>query len=375
MNINYIEDAIKEFTDKYSSEYYENYFKKCESQFFLNCYIDRGDIDLANSVINKISIHDKQKDVFCDELIKIYKYALLNNVDIIGLKGVFLEIDLYNGLACKRIYNDIDLLIRNKDRKKIADYFISEKNFSIYDDKNFIFPWLFKLFKSNVKRIKNINIDNINHIVLMKKTKGLKAMIELHSNFNVLKLSNFDHDNMIKEKKEIIYNNCTFYTLSDIDNLLFLSHHMIRHLPYVYQESIDPLFVDINKIIDIAIILKKFSFEKKAIIDKCIKYDIVPYVALAFYITNEIFPDDFVFEVYKDLLELAVLDNFSWKKIFLKLIKLNPIEIITGEIDRQLPNLYRTVKFIEKYIGPFEEYTKMRNVKMCLWKIALKTIS
>lgn len=368
LNFN-LENAINIFVQKHQENYYD-YFQKCQSPFLINAYIEHKDYNLAKSVKYRVIMQNIMRKRFSVELEKLYEYAKINNIELIGLKGIFLETDVFIQTGNIRLYNDIDLLVRNKDTRILSEYFIKDGNYVIYDDKHNIIKKL--LNKESVKYIKKINIDKTNHIVLQKKLNDGNIIIELHSNFNILKLSNFDHLELHNNKKLISYSqNVSFYTLNELDHLLYLCHHMVRHLPYVYTDCLGPLFINIDKIIDIAMLLNKYNFDSQLLYDKCVRYSILPYVTLSFYITNEIFPGCIDESIIDKFIQLSKNENFSWKKIFLKLISLSPIEILTGNIERTLPKLKHTINFIEKHIGPFEECTKFRNLKILYWKIML----
>lgn len=370
----FVENSIGRFIDDYKYDY-RDYFKKCISPCFTSLYYDNNDTD-SITYLEKLADSQKQlHHLYYIELKKLFNYAKNNNINIIGFKGIFLEESLYKSSECIRFYDDIDLLICNKDRKKIAEYFKKYTNFKIIDDKASIFKLYYKLFKSNAGNIGKINIDNLNHIVLQEKKQNFYLTLELHSNLNFLNLSKFDHIQIFEDKKQIFINNNLFYTMGEMDHLLFLCHHMIRHLPYVYEECLGPLHIDIKKVIDILLLVKKYNllYCKDELINRCERYDIVPYVALSFYIVNGLFPNTIDTGIMNTLIKVSREKEYSWKYIFDGLITLKPIDILTGKIEKAFPEIVGCVERIEK-LGPFEEYTHFRNIKMFVWKKVLKKL-
>lgn len=368
-------DLKKEFDNFIiNNEYNYDYFKKCESPNLLNLYKQHGDYQLITIIVDRQIKQQELHELFRKELSNLYKYAVKNRLSIVGLKGVFLEDTLYNDSNFYRFYDDLDLLIVSSQKNKLSKYFIDD-NFLIYDDKQMIFKCFFKIFKSNIRNMLKIDIDNINHIVLQKKINDFNLYFELHSNLNILRLSEFNHDELIKNKKLIVLqNNEEFFTLSDVDNLLFLCHHMIRHLPYVYQDCLGTMQINIDKVLDIALLINNNKINFEHILEKSVQYNIVPYVALALYITHGIFPSLIDNVVLKNMIKLSKKQIFSWKKIFMHLIRLEPIEILSGDIGKELPELVHAVEYIESKFGLFEEYTSYRNIKMIIWKIFLKKV-
>ncbi len=364
---NYIEQQIEGFVEKYQDAH-NDYLKMCASPYLLDYYLSRGESDVIKTIKKRVELQNKLRKEFIKELTGLFKYANENNLTLIGIKGIFLEFDLYCYTTFGRLYDDIDLVICNEEREFWAEYFFKHSDFYIHSDKWFRLQKHLKFLRLNAKHIRNIDVDKINHIMLLRRSAELNIMIELHSNLNYLKKSNFNHSDIILNKEKMVIGNVTLDTLSPIDNLMFMCHHMIRHLPYIYKDSIDNLIISIDKIIDVALLLKKYKFDEELIIQKSKVYQITPYVALALYVTNEVFPNSVSETIIYDLIDDSINSDFDWKNIFIKLIDLRPIEIITGKIGRKLPGLINTVNFIEKHIGRFEEFTYFRGIKAYLWR-------
>lgn len=357
---------------QYGEEYY-NYFKQCESQFFIELYKKHNNIELITKINNNICEQQILRTIINNELKKLFDFAAKNNISVVGFKGIFIESDLYSDIKYTRIYDDVDLLVKNDEREVLSNFFKNE-NYVIYDDKQSIISKVLKGYFENPLRMNKINIDKTNHIVMGKIIEDKNLVIELHSNFNALKLSEFNHEELIRNRKALKMNATNFYSLNNIDHLLFVCHHLIRHLPYVYQDSIEPLYISFDKIVDIYLMTQKYDLDKEMILEKSLHYNVVPYLTLALYIVNGIFQNSIESELISELINKSLSSMFSWKNIFVKLINMPAIDIISGNLEDELPELVNAVNFIEKNIGPFREYSAWRNIKLLIWKKALHKV-
>lgn len=367
------------YVDKNKKSYIE-YFCRCRSPLLYNYYAEFQKDDLIASVKREYKYLEQLHNLFLDEIDRIYNFSVDKGIRLVGLKGMFLNDDIYDNPNIFRMYHDIDLFIHNCDTAKLAEYFINAKDYKILDYKAKFFQILFDIFKSDVKRMTKMDISKINHLVLNKFVShnelDYEIIIEIHTNFNILKLSKFDNDLMIDNSVlKTMKDGRQFYVLNELDNLLFLCHHLIRHLPYVYQDCMGPIFINIDKILDIALFLKKHRkiLSDKKILEASIAYEVLPYTGLSLYLINDIFPGILKDEFVQDLLKRTLEQDFSWKKIFIKLLKHKPIDIISGNL-YELPEILNAIDFIEKKLGPFEEFTKNRTKKIIVWHMALKLI-
>lgn len=372
-----LKNQLLEYVKTHENKYY-SYFKNSRSNHLMEFYIQHGERNIAEDIKDHNAYLNKLHSYYKREISELFEFAANRGILIIGLKGAFLESELYESYSYPRSYYDLDLFMQNEDVPLLAEYF-AQKSYSIDGYTAKPLQPLYNLIFGNIRRMKHMNINKINHLELVKAVKepqGLYELsIEIHTNFNILGLSRFPHKDMMKNSRCISLEGKKVRVLSELDGLIFLCHHLIRHLPYVFQNDMGPLSVSLDKLYDLGLYLEKYPrlADSTNVQMYSKRYDVVPYTALAFYLIHDLFPSVIKEKTVQDLIKLSYQQQFPWKKLFKKLMKQCPIEIITGTLT-ELPELVNAVCYIERNLGPFEEYTKARLRKIAIWRRALKSV-
>ena len=144
-----------------------------------------------------------------DRILELVNRMKNAGIDVIIIKGI--DVARYYANPECRVSSDTDLLIKPEDEQK-AIKFLKNEGF-------------------NVK----LRIKTNNHSVGVHPELG---MIELHVTLlpdffkkEVLKKWDFE-DNLFENKVEVLFYKLPYYSLNYTENLMFLTHHMIKHFMF-----------------------------------------------------------------------------------------------------------------------------------------------
>lgn len=303
------------------------------------------------------------------ECIELFNFCRKNDINIVGLKGLFLEKQFWNR---PRFYNDIDVIIHKEDIKKIYSFFSDKGSYSIIDERN-VNP-----FQKSARLLDmlKVNLDKTHHIVLRKKNdelllNGLNFIeVEIHGSFDTFKIVDINDEIMFNDS--ILFND--FRVLDSESQILFLIYHTIQHLPYI-RHNLSRMSIKIDRFIDVALILQNSEINWDKFEKICILHSMSPLCAFYFKMFEEIFPKLVPDFVIKNIELIAENMNFYWKKIYLKLMHMEAIDLIIGnfndfpEIEKPYLKIKNNVlkgRYHNKYILKFS---------MELWKYKLNRIN
>lgn len=319
-----------------------------------------------------LEIQEKQSvlhDLMEDECNRLFDFCKVNEIEIIGLKGVFLEHQYWD---IPRLYNDIDIIIRKDDIPKLYEYFsesgvyklVKKRNINPFDKK----PDLSKMLK--------INLTKNHHIVLWKESKiasesGINHIeIEIHGAFDTFKIVNIDDNKMFEDKTEFK----NFYVLKPESQILFLIYHTIQHLPYI-RHNLREMDIKLDRFVDVAQIIEKETINWEYFYRLCQIHSMYPLCSFYFKLFNSIFPNFIPQETLNKIDRAAEQSDFYWKNIYLRLMTLDPINIIIGDLSEfaEIQNTFNAIKsqiVHGRYSNPY-----ILKFAMELWKFKLKHIN
>lgn len=354
------------------------YILEYKSIYLLNLYKSFGQQEIVCFLEQEREYCSLLDELYSHEIRTLFQFTQQADIKLIGLKGYFIKNRLYDTIM--RPYNDIDLFLDDKDIRRLTDYFVYvNKGYRIYEFKSKFEEVLFDVFLGNVRRMKNIKVDRINHLTLTKKTckeifgKKIILSVELHTNLNSLKLTNFNNKELLNRaqlKEGII----PYYFLEPNDEFIYLCYHCVKHLPYVFSNCINPLWMQLNCLVDIALLAENCAISWDVIIMRSIQYKTIPFVALVVYVLADIYEHIFPCWVVDQCIACALESDFSWKKIFLKLIKISPINVMSGNLE-EIPEVLQAISYIESKYGPFKsDAIQHMKRKVEIWQDALESL-
>ena len=140
-----------------------------------------------------------------NELKKIIKIFNENKIGFLVVKGAYLAINVYKNISLRQM-SDIDILIKEKDKKKIRGIL---KDYKLISDKNY------EIAAQEFQYIKKINDFNL----LIEISWDVKHL-------STKDYSLFENANLIK------YQGFSFKNLKDEDSLIYLIAHLREHHDY-----------------------------------------------------------------------------------------------------------------------------------------------
>lgn len=342
--INSFSPVLKEYYLKYDISTYNKLLKKEEQQQLLHKFMEKECSDLFE---------------FCSK----------NNVNIVGLKGIFIEKQFWSQ---SRFYNDIDVIIKKDDIKKLYDYFSKKGTYRVINKRD-INP--FKK-KPKLSSMINVNLDKTHHIVLWNENNEIVASglnyleIEIHGSFDTFKIVDINDEIMFNDS--ILYNG--FRVLDCESQILFLIYHTIQHLPYI-RYNLSRMSIEIDKFIDVALILLNSKIDWNKFEKMCIIHSMSPLCAFYFKMFDEIFPNIVPEFIIERIREKSINMDFYWKNIYFRLMKMNPLDLILGNFNDfpeieipylKIKNNILQGRYHNKYILKFS---------MELWKYKLNKVN
>lgn len=358
---------IEQFITKYQNRIgFNSYIENCFTTNLSEYYKTHNNTIYYN-VIQKEKQQKELHSLFKIEIDKLFNYAINNDINLLGLKGFFLESQCWEKT---RFYNDIDILLSIDDIEKLKQFFLDEEYQLINNRKYFT-----KKKYIPLNKITNINLIKTHHIVLRKTLPSAYSNhenvieLELHGNINSLKLSNFNNNKLLNEK--LIYKN--YYILSNENQLLYLCYHTIQHLPYI-RHNISNFYVKLDCFVDVANLINKEQINWQQVITNAIEYKIVPICSLFFKMFTEIYYDlipEYVIILFNNL---SNTETFKWKNIYKKLMTIDSYNLICGNFNDFII-LKKEFSKITKVFGDNLENTYVKKIAMEIWKLKLKKIN
>lgn len=344
------EYLYKYFSDKFTMSELLEYNKTRPNMYISSLFNSEMKKDISErehlqKLIN--NLHD-------NELNSLSRYLCDKKINVVGLKGIFLNKYYKNQL---RIFKDVDLLVFSNEFEHLRPYFVSNG----YLENSF----------TRIRKIKkHYSLNDMNHLVLQKKflidKRNVFLIIELHSNLNFLCNTNFNLEFLFSNSQPSSYKNIR--ELSAEDNVVFLAYHAIKHLAFV-SNVIEELSIGIQKFIDVYCIIKNNNVNWLKIICLALYYNATPFLYLFLYIFNDVFANIVPPSILYDLKEFACASNFQWKNVFLKVIKIAPQKLLLGDY-REIKELHSAYVEIKNKYGNFDD-GKNFHQKQHIWKKAL----
>lgn len=346
---------------------FKDYLIKSFSPILKDYYLE-NDSETYERLIDKEKQQQLLHEFMEKECVELFKFCEKNDVNIIGLKGIFLEKQFWKQ---PRFYNDIDVIIHKEDIKKLYDYFLNIGTYKVIKKRN-INP-----FQKNISlsSMLNVNLDKVHHVVLWKESEELLLSginhieIEVHGSFDTFKIVDIDDESMFNDS--VIFDD--FRVLDSESSILFLIYHTVQHLPYI-RHDLSSLYIKIDRFVDVAYIIFNGGIDWSKFEKLSILHSMSPLCAFYFKMFNEIFPKvvpGFVIENIKSESENM---DFKWKKTYLRLMKMNSLDLIIGNFN-DFPEIEKPYLKIRKYILR-ERFNNKYILKfaMELWKIKLSNI-
>lgn len=316
-------------------------------------------------------------EILYKEAEKIYDFANSNGIRVVGMKGLFLEKEYYTPQHEQRYYHDMDLLVDDRDVAALSRFFINDSGYTLVKPTQNIERWRYKS-KKNMTTKKFEKYKRRNHIFLVKKcANNVHANIsqyieiEIHTDLNFTFQTSFNHDELLnrivqKQTKDFFY-----YSLNDIDQILYLCFHAAKHLPYVFLYP-GSLCVDLQKVYDIALIANEFQYDWERVFELAIEYRILPHVLLILRLCADIFPGLFPKSVICKYANLVTPD-FYWYNIYKYIMRIQPSKILSGNLE-DIPEINTAYKEIVSRFGAFDDRGNNVMKKTKIWKKAFKDL-
>lgn len=334
--------------DKYDDQTLHLYFSQNLNVFINDYLFERNYLDLHKKLEKRIS----EQILFEKKIKKCLEFLEQINIEIIGLKGYFLQKNYYQNNI--RLYKDLDILVKVKDCYRIYLY-LKEFNYKIKKDDFLLYnnTILFTLFK-------NFYATNVHSIDLVKDiplSEGLSQWerdfilcpIDLSCNLNIDSPCLFEHKHFFTESLSFD-NYKNIYQPNEYDNILYLIYHMMRHLVF-YKYDSHLMSINLQKIVDVALIIDKlgFDFDFNILINQAKIYQILPEVLFYFNIYNKMGFSTQPFNI-ENFFEDESLKTCKWKFILEKAFLMDAEDIILGN--------YENLKYLSNAI---EKNQKIKN--------------
>ncbi len=336
--------TLKNYYSKYSIETYKKLVKKEAEQQTLHTFMEQDCNDLF---------------AFCKQ----------NNIPIIGLKGIFIEKQFWNQM---RFYNDIDVMISKEDIKKLYGYFAEKGTYRVVKKRS-----LNPIQRQpRLSSILNVDLEKTHHIVLWNENDELRfngvnhIEIEIHGAFDTFKIVDFNEECIFNDR--LAFEN--YFVLNSESQILFLIYHAIQHLPYI-RHNLRELFVKFDRFIDVAKVILKSNIDWDKFITLCKIHSMSPLCSFYFKMFKEIFPNLVPDTILLQIDLLANQSDFYWKKIYLKLMTMNSVDLIIGNF-KDFQEIEVPFNNIKKYIlrnhfrNPY-----ILKIAMEIWKYKLNKIN
>ncbi len=346
--------------DKFNDDILLDYFS-----FNLNAFIEeyineRKYFDLASKLEKRI-----EKQIIFEQKIKNLLMVIDQyEIPVIVMKGCFLKQKYYKNNF--RYYGDLDLFVQPKNSYKLylnlkdENYEIKDDSFLLYNNKT-IFTLLKGLYAKNVHSIDMEKKVYIPNGLSMIEKDILKCPIDLMCNLNVDTNCNFDNVSFFNNSQPFsTYKNIK--QLNEYHNILFLIHHIMRHLSF-YKYDSKSISINIQKISDIAFIIENLGhqFEFARLIQMAKEYKVLPDVLFFFNIYNKMFFYDNYYNInpyYEEVSE----KECHWKFILHKTRKMSAEDILVGNYSDMPEFMIKTKEIFEIK----SQCHRIYNMKKCI---------
>lgn len=364
-----MEKMLNKFIEKnIDKKGFHDYLINSYSPMLKNYYL-KYDIKTYNEIVGEEEFQYSLHKFMEKECIDLFEFCNKNDINIIGLKGIFIEKQFW---STPRYYNDIDVIVDMNKIDKLYNYFSEKRTYKLVENRNYN-P--FKRQNTSLSKMLNVNLNKTNHIVLWNENEELllndldHVEIEIHGCFDTFDIVNIDDKSMFNDC--ITFEN--FNVLNYESQILYLIYHTIHHLPYI-RHNLTGLYVEINRFIDVALVILNSEINWDKFEKLCAIHTMSPLCSLYFKMFIEIFPNIMPDSVIRRVDLETQNVNFKWKKTYLRLMKMNALDLIIGNFN-DFPEIEKPYLKIKKYILR-ERFNNKYILKLAmeLWKIELSKI-
>lgn len=330
-----IQTLMNNMKNSQPSDAYYTYAKQRKNLIMTPFVTEQSLVEKRMIITNKQKVMEENLQ---NELLKFDSF----NINIIGLKGIFVKDEYYK--TEPRMFNDIDLLVLSSDacrlykKLKLLGYQIKKK--TLYDN-----PII------NMKLIPELYMEHTQTLMLINKKRNIS--IDIHSNLNITN-AHFTHSNTRFNTAQLFENSTLYKSYSNIrildmhDNLCFLFRHLLKHHIF-YGKTQYGLHTTLQHVMDLAVIINSDRFDENTLFEKVEKYNILPEAIFCLNLYNKIFISGKRIDLTHYKKELTKMEyDFKWKPVLLASFSMNAENIMIGNYYEHFPKLQRAINFSQK---------------------------
>lgn len=325
-----VENVLKRMEILHKEKFYSIYLKKNKNLMFFKSTANPEIVDKKEKL--KQNQERVEKKIF-DELVIIDQF----NIPLIGMKGCFLKKKYYNKET--RSFSDIDILVNScnvyelyRNLKNIG-YHIEYK--TMYDNPLFnmyVFPQKY--------------MDNTQTLMLVNPQKNIS--IDIHCNLNITNAhfvkSDTKFDTDVFFRNSIPFENFNNIRVLDIhDDLCVLFRHLLKHHVF-YGKTQTGLHTSIQHVLDIAMIINSVNFDADLLLEKAVKYNIIPETIFCLNLYNKIFLSQKSIDLSPYLSVLRQLTLPKWAPILMASLNMKIEDLLIGDFREYFPKLQKAVE-------------------------------
>lgn len=325
-----VENVLEKMESIHTEKFYSVYLKKNKNLIFFQSTNNR-------EIINKIEQLKQSQEIFenivYNELLIIDKF----NIPLIGMKGYFLKEKYYS--KEKRSFCDIDILV---DSSNVYELYRNLKNIGYHIE----YKTLYDNPLFNMRFFPQKYMNNTQTLMLINPQKNIS--IDIHCNLNITNAHFIKSDTKF-DTKLFFENSTPFGVFQNIrvfdihDELCVLFRHLLKHHVF-YGKTQTGLHTSIQHILDVAMIINSNQFDIEMLLEKSIKYNIIPEAIFCLNLYNKVFISQKKIDITPFLSILHQLRLPTWAPILITSLNMDTEDLLIGDFGKYFPKLQKAVE-------------------------------